>query len=219
MSTDNEVPEWPNIAGDPSQLAKEITPPNRLEDATVGKLLNQGLISADQTRHERRSHWVGVRASLAAAASIALVGFGIWIGYEIRPAVNEGTLTGAESNLYAFLLYETDGYDRAAGAEAMARYGEYGTWIAKASQRGQFITGEDLEVEQGWLLSPSNDGIAVVERATPAEAAALSGIFFIRADSAPEALELARELPHIKHGGDVVVQKTIRTDVPPDQLD
>lgn len=219
MSTDKQEPDWPNVAGDPAHLATAIDPPDRLEDATVGKLLERGLIKAEPTRHQRRSHWVAVRASLAAAASIALVGIGIWIGYETKPTVAAGTLTGAESNLYAFLLYETEGYDRAAGADAMSRYGEYGAWVAKASERGQFVTGEDLEVERGWMLSPSDNGVSVVERATPVEAAALSGIFFIKAASPSEALELARELPHIKHGGDVLVQKTIRTDIPPDQLD
>ncbi|MBT8100106.1 MAG: hypothetical protein KJO82_10165 [Gammaproteobacteria bacterium] len=218
MSTDKQKPEWPAIAGDPDRLASEIKPPDRLEDELVGQLLNKGLIRAERSHHQRRSHWTAVRASLAAAASVALVAIGVWIGYEIQPSAGAGSLTGAESNLYAFLLYETERYDPASGAEAMTRYGEYSAWVAKARERGQFVTGEDLEVHRGWTLSPSDDGVRIVEGSTPAEAAALSGIFFIKADSPPEALELARELPHIRHGGNVLVQKTIRTDVTPDKL-
>jgi len=106
-------------------------------------------------------------------------------------------------------------YDKATGAEALQRYSEYSDWISRARQQGQFVTGEDLEANRGWVLIPSGDGVDVELSASVTDDAPLSGILFIRAKDAEQAMNLAKDLPHIKHGGRVVVQKTIPTDVPP----
>jgi len=126
------------------------------------------------------------------------------------------SLTGAENDLYALLLYETDGYERPAAEEAMTRYGEFSEWVAEASRLGQFVTGEDLEVDRGWMVVPTAAGAQIEAATAIAPDTPLSGIFFVRADRPEAALELARNLPHVKYGGRVLVQKTIPTDVPPE---
>lgn len=218
MNQESDHSEWPQEAGDRSLLPREMAPPDELENRVARSLLERGLIRADDPAAARRIGWRAMRASLAMAACVAFVAIGVVIG---RTTIATGEqqlspLTGAETDLYALLLYESEGYDRAVGAEALTRYGEYGRWIAEARERRQFVTGEDLEVSRGWLVGPANEGVVVEQATSIAGNAPLSGIFFIRAADPAAALELARELPHVRHGGQVLVQKTIPTDQPPD---
>lgn len=221
MSHESENSEWPEEAGDRKALPTEMEPPTGLEDRVVETLRRRGLIGADVTPVRQHLGWRTVRASLAAAACVALVAIGFFIGRSSQDSALSQTaaLTRAATDLYALLLYETDGYDKPMGAEAVQRYGEYSVWVAEARQRGQFVTGEDLEVERGWAVIPSGAGVEVEPSTSIAADAPLSGIFFIRAANANDALDLARELPHVKHGGRVLVQKTIPTDVPPQIAD
>ena len=218
MSHDSDNVEWPQEAGERGALPKEMQPPRELEERVVGTLMSRGLIAAQEKPVARPIAWRAVCASLAAAACTALVAIGFFLGRisgDVTPAPVTA-LTGSADDLYALLLYETAGYDRPTRAEAMTRYGEYSVWVAEARRRDQFVTGEDLEADRGWRVMPSHEGPMVEEATSVAEDAPLSGIFFIRAKDARHALELARELPHIKHGGSVLVQKTIPTDTPPE---
>lgn len=216
----SETPDdngWPHVAADRESLPTEIPPPASLEDRTVDLLRQRGLLEDDRQGATSSTGWRSVRASFAIAACVAVLALGVVIGRmsafaESTPA---GTLTGAETDLYALMLYETSGYDRPSGSEAVVRYGEYGQWIALARERDQFVTGEDFDVQQGWLLAPTDTGVDVQQRLVTEQSAPLSGVLFIRADNPEAALQLAGTLPHIRHGGEVVVQKTIRTDIPP----
>lgn len=216
----SEIPDdngWPRIAADRDSLPTEIPPPASLEDRTVDLLRQRGLLEASRHHPAPSAGWRRLRASLAVAAGVAVLSLGVVIGRMsvlVNPAPG-GVLTGAEQGLYALLLYETSGYDRPSGAESLARYGEYSKWIAMARNREQFVTGEDFDVRQGWLLAPTASGVEVQQRLKTDQSAPLSGVLFIRAESPESALQLAKTLPHIRHGGEVVVQKTIPTDVPP----
>lgn len=194
-----------------SRLSRDLDPPADLEDRVVTALDERRLLGG------HRRHGSTRRLALAAAASVAILAIGVVLGRATAPSTAPaGTLTGAETDVYALLLYENADYVPPTGAEAGTRYREYSLWVAEAYKREQFITGEDLEAERGWLLSPSGDGPRIESAATVEEAAPLSGIFFIRADGPEHALALARELPHLSHGGKVVVQKTVPTVTPPD---
>ncbi len=219
MTHDPENVEWPPEAGDRSRLPGEVEPPADLEDRVVNALSSRGLIERGPAEPARRPGWRGVRAALAAAACVALVAMGFLFGRISSDAtIAPGTgLDGSARDLYALLLYETAGYDKPEGSEALARYGEYSVWVAEARRREQFVTGEDLDVDRGWLVLPSREGPAVEQATSVAGDAPLSGIFFIRAKDIEHALELAQALPHVKHGGSVLVQKTIPTDTPPPQ--
>jgi hypothetical protein len=187
-----------------------MTPPDGLEDRVVEALEQRGLFGAPMLRRP------ALRLALAAAAGVALLAFGITIGrFSVESQTPGGTLTGAETDVYALLLFENESYDAPAGAELMSRYSEYSHWVAQARERDQFITGEDLEVSEGWLIQPSQAGPQVEPATTIAENAPLSGVFFIRADNPDHALQLARELPHLMHGGKVLVQRTLPTTSPP----
>ncbi len=214
MTKEIDKIDWPPAPGQRPELPGDAAPPDDLEDRIVAALNERGLLHDAARSPGSRPGWRMMRASLATAACAALLAIGVLIGrHTTEPPLS---LTGAESDLYALLLFETDGYDAPSGAEAATRYGEYSRWVYDAVQRGQFVTGEDLVADSGWLLVPSPEGPTASKGVASAGGAPLSGIFFIRAESPEQALELARALPHLKHGGQVVVQKTIPTDTPPE---
>lgn len=216
MTHDTESGEWPQEAGDRDRLPTTTPPPLDVEDRVVETLLTRGLITSATAPTGRHLGWRVMRAALGVAASVVLVAAGVFIGrMSAAGAPTASPLTGAEQDLYALLLYETEGYAPTTGDDAASRFSEYSAWVAGARARGQFVTGEDLEVDRGWMLIPSG-ARALVEEATAVGAdAPLSGVFFIRARDAAQAIELAQDLPHLRHGGRVLVQKTIPTDVPP----
>lgn len=218
MSSDTEHVDWPTEAGDPRRLERERDPPPELEDRVVAALHRRGLLTGEPRTDGAGPGWRHVRLALAMAAGLLLFAGGAWVGRNTAPAapVPAAALTGSATDLYALLLYETEGYDRPRGAAFRSRYDEYSQWVAEAVRRDQFVAGEDLLVESGWALAPAAGEPMPAAPARIDAAPPLSGIFFIRADSPDEALELAGRLPHLRHGGTVVVQKTVPTDTPPE---
>lgn len=208
MNQTNDPRNWPKEAG-PARELVEIEPPPGLEAKVVDALKDRGMLDDPPT-----DAWRPLRIGIALAASLALVALGFLIGRHSGDPI-PGSLTGAETSLYALLLYETPDFDRAQGAAARARFSEYSQWVALARKRGQFVTGEDLEVERGWRVFPGVEAPMIEPGVNARESAPLSGVFFIHAEDHHHALALASELPHVRHGGTVVVQKTIPTDVPP----
>lgn len=227
-----------------NELPSEMAPPAQLEDRVVERLHARRLLRRTPIQKAPAPGWRIMRYALATAAGLALVAFGVLIGREDlltfpggsaaggeaaatasggleardrnASGVLGGSLTGAENNLYALLLYETPGYDRPGASELHLRYDEYSEWVADASARDQFVTGEDLDVDRGWRVRPAEGVLPVIEpTGAQAPAAPLSGVFFVRADTPEQALDLASSLPHVRHGGEVIVQRTIPTITPP----
>lgn len=207
-----------------SELPLELTPPPELEERITRKLLERAQIGgAAAPAWELRRPFTGW--GLLAAAAVVLLSLGFGLGRmgntSLREDSDQAGATAATSKVasenqtaYALLLYETDGYDRASGAETLDRFDEYSRWVAVARERQQFVTGEDLEVDRGWILRPGPVGVETLE-GTAVDAAPLSGIFLITAADEGAALALAAQLPHLRHGGQVVVQPTLPTDQPP----
>jgi len=117
MSHESENSGWPAEAGDRRALATEMEPPADLENRVVETLRNRGLIGANLSPVSRHVGWRAMRASLAAAACVALVAIGIFIGRNLqdRELPLAAALTGGETDLYALLLYETDGLRQSYG--------------------------------------------------------------------------------------------------------
>lgn len=203
MSNEREGRGEPNLL---TRLPVDGSPPAALEERVVALLKQRGQIAAS-----------GIRWSwpMALAAGVVLFAAGLLLGGRLGGDV-PGSLTGAEPDLYALLLYETSGFVEAKADDLGLRYGEYSQWVAQAREQGQFVTGEDFEVREGWSLVQDEVGrVRVVEDVVPESGARLSGVFFVRADQAEQAVELAKALPHLRHGGQVLVQKTLPTDTPP----
>lgn len=218
MNEKSHDADWPEEAGDPGRLAREMPPPPELEDRVVAALHRRGLLVGEGGGTGTGGPWLRLRPWAAAAAATLLLVAGAAAGRLSAPAATDpvapAALTGAATDLYALLLYETSGYSEDPAGQAEL-YSAYSAWVREAVVRDQFAGGEDLEVARGWVLESDPDGEEVTPGVSPEGGPALSGLFFIRADSHEQALELARELPHLRNGGQVVVQKTLPTASPP----
>ena len=217
MNHDRDPSPW-------KDLPHEMSPPPELEQRVTDELHERGLLRRKESSVRRRL-W-------AAAAAVALLAAGFLLGRSTH--VESGSAVGSVETApgkYALLLYETEGYDRPSGPEAVTRYGEYSRWVAEASRRedlaeqvrqvaeararGQFVTGEDLRVDEGRVIAPGKAGPRVEPGVEPGASAPLSGVFVITARDYEHAVSLAAELPHLTHGGRVVVQRIVPTEQPP----
>ena len=218
MSDDPKDPGWPEEAGAIDDLPREMQPPAALEDRVTRRLALRGLLAAGGRPGARHTGGggLGLRwGGLAAAAALLSLATGFLVGRASSHAPATGAAAAVPSQ-YALLLYETEGYDAPVGAEGLVRYREYSRWVAEARRRGQFVTGEDLAVEHGWVMAPGPERPLLRPGTATDSPAALSGIFLITASEPEQALALAESLPHLRHGGQVVVQPVLPTDVPPE---
>lgn len=212
----NEYPEdptRPDLAVD--GLPLEIEPPAALEERVTARLLERGLIEPGARR--RPETRLAARAWLAAVAAALLVTIGFLAGRasDRLPATTPQPGAGPAPVKYALLLYETEGFRPAERSELLARYREYGEWVAEARNRGQFVTGEDFRVDDGRVIEPSAAGPRVSPGLVPGTAGPLSGVFVVTARDYDQAVELATRLPHLSHGGQVIVQRIDPTEEPP----
>jgi hypothetical protein len=154
--------------------------------------------------------------SLAVAASLAI---GILIGQRSAtplPMLTTSPSTPTASNAsasapkprYLLLLHgpaqtppqtaEQSVADSIAGAAIVA---EYKAWAMRLRDSGALVAAEKLAANPVTMLSAS--GATEMPRGTADE---LGGFFLIQADSA-EAYRIARECPHLRHGGTVQVRR------------
>lgn len=208
---------------DALRLPAELEPPDGLEGRVVSALHDEGLLeTASRSRPWARASGAWVAAA-AAGLVLGILGFALGRWQQLGHLEDDRVETAVASvgpAQYALLLYESPGFREPGREELRADYDEYSRWVALARQRRQFVTGEDFAVDRGWTLSspesssPESTIDARASALAPADAV-LSGMFLIRATSSEEALELARQLPHLDRGGHVVVQEVLPTDQPP----
>ena len=146
--------------------------------------------------------------SLAVAASLAI---GILIGQRSTspstPTASNASASAPKTR-YLLLLHgpaqtppqtaEQSVADSIAGAAIVA---EYKAWAMRLRDSGALVTAEKLAANPVTMLSAS--GATEMPRGTADE---LGGFFLIQADSA-EAYRIARECPHLRHGGTVQVRR------------
>lgn len=126
---------------------------------------------------------------LAAAALVALsFGLGRWSGG--RPAAPAGDGGGR----YLLILHESPELDAGASPEEMqAVVAEYSSWARGLG--AELVSGEKLAPER-WVLRPG-EGTAGDD--VPDDV--IGGFFLIRARGPERAREIARDCPHLEHGG------------------
>jgi len=153
--------------------------------------LRERVISTYQSRnahlrHRQTQRWM----TLAAAIVFFLVGF--TAGRSRLPP----SQPDASQLKFALLLYSGD-----SGAVARADVAEHVRWASDQRKAGRLVSGEKLE-DESLSLTPAG---------TPASEPPLRGFFIISAGSIEEAAAVARQLPHFRHGGRVVVRPIGRT--------
>ena len=158
--------------------------------------------------HSGRALRITLIGSLAVAASLAI---GILIGQRSTspptPTASNASVSAPKTR-YLLLLHgpaqtppqtaEQSVADSIAGAAIVA---EYKAWAMRLRDSGALVAAEKLAANPVTMLSAS--GATEMPRGTADE---LGGFFLIQADSA-EAYRIARECPHLRHGGTVQVRR------------
>ena len=159
-------------------MPREHMPPAFLEDATVAALRHSGLLGSAPSR------WRPV----ALAASLLLM-FGL--GWAIRA---RSPVAAAPTPTFALLLY--GGATEGDSAHAI-RAAEYAAWAAAQHSEALVVGGEALGDPGDVVVPPF---VRMMSPNIPPV-----GVFLVQASSAEAASRLARECPHVKYGGMVVV--------------
>jgi hypothetical protein len=159
-------------------------------------------------RRDGRARRFTLVGSLAVAASLAI---GILIGQRSTspstPTASNASASAPKTR-YLLLLHgpaqtppqtaEQSAADSIAGAAIVA---EYKAWAMRLRDSGALVAAEKLAANPVTMLTAS--GATEMPRGTADE---LGGFFLIQADSA-EAYRIARECPHLRHGGTVQVRR------------
>jgi hypothetical protein len=168
-------------------LRRPQAPPPGVEERTVRELRRRGRLRPGRLRKPGR----------LAAAAVALFAAGLVLGLRLGGAAGREAAPGAG---FLLLLYEGPGYVPA--PDGGGRREEYGAWAR--ARRGRIAGGEELAREPRRLLARLGGRIEEEDAVSP-PSGAIAGFFLVRAATLDEALGLARECPHLDHGGTVGV--------------
>ncbi|HUF26128.1 MAG TPA: YciI family protein [Gemmatimonadaceae bacterium] len=185
----------------PGALAARVpahAAPPALEQRVVDSLARRGLLAPSRSGDPRRSRHRGWRAMALLATAAALFVGGVFAGRGRPPA----SLAPDSTARYALLLY--GGADWPGGDAEAARVDEYRQWARALAGRGHLVTGEKLRNDALELVTPGA-GALPSGTGSPSDGV-LGGFFIISASSAAEAEAIARTMPHLQHGGRVVVR-------------
>lgn len=161
-------------------LPRELPPSGALRGRVLNALRARGLVAAPRAA----TAWLRLAAALTLFAAGAAAG----------RLAGAGLTPDAEPTMprFALLLFEPATFDSTASHEALAA--EYGAWAA--SLGAQFVNGDALGD------SRALGGVAPAVEPT--------GFFIVQAADYDAAVSLARECPHLRHGG-VVTVRTVPT--------
>jgi len=188
MNDEDELTEAERRALD--ALPTESRVPAGFEDRVVESLRARGLLAAAQparVRPRRQLLRLGLAASL----------FGSGLGTGLLAARRAGTAPEPlPGPLYLLLLYPGPRFAAGGVADEAARVAQYGAWAGRLRRAGQLLSAERLEEGARMLVGDA----PVASEPGP------QGFFLIRALDAAEAEAIARECPHLRHGGRIAVQ-------------
>jgi len=199
-----------------SRLPREMTPPPGLEDATVASLKRSRLIGTRAPGGFNFMTWM-LAASIAGVAFVGGSMFATWLARPPADTVADSTAgmattagvhavaQAAAEPTFALLLYGSSD-DSATHA---ARAAEYREWAMVEHPTARVIGGEALGTPLAAVTVKSvglgMDSIIVDE--DPLTATDFVGYFLVQARDRDAAVLLARNCPHLKYGGRVVVRR------------
>ncbi len=170
-------------------LPRTIAPPGSLEDRVVAALRSESVLRAPRLgrfRATRLSSRYG-----AVAATLVLFAAGVFAGRVAPRAV------APEDPRPQFVLLLQEGKEFDAGTDHVA---EYTAWARSLGARGLIVAGEKLK-DDAVVLSRKDAGVSIETESVALEEAAPRGYFVIRARDLDEAIAIAQDCPHLKHGG------------------
>ncbi len=193
----NDDPHSPELTREEQEalrnLSRERQPPPGLEDRVVAALEGRGLIRAPAWRR-----WAAV-----AAAAVVTLALGFAAGRFSRPPAS----AAEDSARFVLLLYDTAERDASRSPEQERRLSaEYTAWAGELARAGRFVAGDPIHGE-GRMLRQLDRRIEARPAGPEAGGEIVVGYFMIRARDHAEAVEIARECPHLKYDGGVLVRQ------------
>jgi hypothetical protein len=156
------------------------TPPASLKRRVTASLRERGVLP-------RRPFWT--QAPVAIAAGLAL----FLGGTQVPRLMSTAPSTGPA---FALLLYEDESFQPTVPLEEIVV--EYTEWADRIRQRGELVLAEELDPVMQMAGTEVSPDVGPLGQ--------LTGMFVVRAVDREAAMELARNHPHIKHGGRIVVR-------------
>lgn len=176
------TPDDDELQRELERLPVEIGPPAAARAQTVARLRHAGLIHDGGA-----SGWARWRGPALAAAAVLLAFAGGW-------TLGRGsTSSPPRAGQYAFLLYGES--DPSAGIDRVRQYTD---WAREVARSGRAISGEKFGDESTTVGRPQTDR---------SDASSLGGFFIVEAQSLADAVQLARNHPHARDGGTIVVRR------------
>lgn len=184
-------------------LPREMTPPAGLEDATVRSLRAAGVLHSPARLGLSLASWL----LAAGVAGIAFVSGSVFATRASRSSGEAAQTAQAAQPTFALLLYGASSGDDS--ARHAARAVEYGEWARMSHAAGRIVGGEALGTPVASVaLQTVRRGVdSIIVDDPPAGAGDFVGYFLVQARNRDAALALARNCPHLKYGGRVVVRR------------
>lgn len=175
-------------------LRRDAAGSSDLEERTVERLRAEGLVG------RRRTRWSLSWAAVVTGAFLAGIAVGEWGPTGGGPEDRSPDVAAAPAGgRYVLLLREGPSYRSAPTPDAERdRVAEYAGWARGLASEGRFVDGEKLSMEERVATPP--------EAGSADDAGPISGYFVIEAGSYEEAVQIARDSPHVRHGGVVEVR-------------
>ena len=170
-----------------AQLKRDEMPSPELEKRLIRQLKSENLIKNTLTMNT----YLKWAASLAAAVVVFFAGN--LVGKRSSAIAIDPSLG------YMLILHEDAKFQP---GEPYEMFQEYAQWMNNTFEKGITITGQELKNEAAWVDSEKN-----VERLTASAASTVPGYFVLEATSLEEAIEVAKDNPHIKYGGSIEVKQ------------
>jgi len=188
MNDEDELTEAERRALD--ALPAESRVPAGFEDRVVEALRARGLLDVTRQPSARPR-----RSMLQLGLAAGLFGTGLGTGL-IAARYARTAPAPLPGSLYLLLLYPGSGFRAGSAADEAARVAEYAAWAGRLRRAGQLVSAERLKHDARLL-----EGDAPV-----ASEPGPQGFFLIHARNVEEAESLARDCPHLRHGGRLAVQ-------------
>ena len=212
MSTefDDELDGRERRASD--SLAREREAPAALEERTVRALRREGMLRAHAPTRAAAGprRWLLPRVGFALAASVVLFALGVLAGARWWPSpAPQQQGARADSPEFMLVLRPLPAPDvrELPGAEG-ERVREYTAW-AREARRAGLVGGEKLK-DEARVLRAGGGRLDVAAGHESDVGSGVSGYFIVRARDYEHAVSIARDCPHLKHGGTIEVRQIER---------
>lgn len=106
-------------------------------------------------------------------------------------------------NQYLLLLHEDPAAQTRSPSEMQSVIAEYSAWAGKMAAEGRLVDGHKLTEDGGRIVTATS----AVDGPYAEAKEVLAGLFVVKAETWDEAVGLARDCPHLRHGTRVEVRE------------